>query len=94
MGRNVTVFGADNTMNDLKAFAEITLKHGGEWWKLEESENYSLHMSKTKFMIKNQVHYLSPVFQIFNSKGDRVFASTDRKTAYDKYENLCKGGAK
>ena len=80
-------------MNELKLFAEITLKHGGAWWKLEESENYSLHLSKTRFMVKGRENFLSPVYQIFNSKGDRVFASTDRKTAYNKYENLCKGGA-
>ncbi len=78
-------------MTELEKFAKITLEQGGEWFKLEESEFYSLHESKTKYMPKNYSYY-SPVFQIFDSKGKRVLAHTDYRTTYEKYRKLCKVG--
>ena len=80
-------------MTELEIFSEITIKHGGEWWKLEENESYSLHLSKTKYEVKGRVYYNPPVFQIFNNKGKRIFATENRLTAYQHYNNLCKGGA-
>lgn len=80
-------------MTELEIFSEITLKHGGEWRKLEESENYSSHESKTKFMVKGYTYYNPPVFQIYDKKGKRAFASTNQEEVFQKYENLCKGGA-
>ena len=80
-------------MTELEIFSEITLKHGGEWWKLEESKNYSLHLCKTKYMVKGHTYYNPPVFEIYNSKGKRMYASTDRKMAYAVYTTLCKDDA-
>jgi len=77
-------------MTELEIFSEVTLKHGGEWWRLEESERYSLYGCKTKYMYKHNYYYNPPVYQIFDEKGKRVFASTDYRTAYEKYTNLCK----
>ena len=77
-------------MTEFEIFSEITLKHGGEWWKLEESKNYSLHLCKTKYMVKHVFYYNPPVYQVFNKQGKRIFASTDRKTAYAVYTTLCK----
>lgn len=77
-------------MNELEIFAEITLKNGGEWWRLEESKECSLYCCKTKYMIKNNFYYNPPVYQIFDSKGKRIFASTDYRTAYKKFVEVTK----
>ena len=78
-------------MTELEIFAEITLKHGGEWWRLEKSKMYSLYMCKTRYEVNGRIFYNPPVYQIFAYNGRRVFASTDRKAAYGKFESLCKG---
>ena len=78
-------------MTELEIFAKVTLEHGGEWWWLEESENYSLYSCKTKYEVKHVFYYHPPVYQIFDKHGKRVFASTDYMTAYNKYAALCKG---
>lgn len=77
-------------MTDLEFFADITLKHGGEWWKIEESEDYSLYCSKTKYMIKHNYYYNPTLYQIFDSKGKRVFASTNYRMAYKKFTEMVK----
>lgn len=79
-------------MTELQIFAEVTLNHGGEWWLLEESESYSLYGCKTKFTVNHQTYYNPPVYQVFNSKGKRIYASTNYREAYNKYISLCNGG--
>jgi len=44
-------------------------------------------------MVKGYTYYNPPVFQIYDKKGKRVFASTNQEEVFQKYENLCKGGA-
>lgn len=80
-------------MTELEAFAKFTIEHGGEWWSLKESDSYTLCESKEKYIVKNQVYYNSPVFQIFDKKtGKRLFASTNYQHAYGKFQRLCKEG--
>ena len=74
-------------MTELQIFAEVTQKHGGEWWELEQGERYSLHACKTKYMVKGRVFYNPPVYQVFSAAGKRVFASTSYKVAYDAWKN-------
>lgn len=76
---------------DLQMFAEITLKNGGEWWLLEESENYSLYSCKTKYTANFHVYYNPPTYQVFNKAGKRVFTSSDYMPAFKKYKRLCEG---
>ena len=78
-------------MNELNLFAEITLRHGGEWWQLEESDDHTLCLceSKTKFVVNNRVYYNPPVFQVFDRRtGKRLFASTNYFSALEKYRQL------
>ena len=78
-------------MNELNLFAKLTLEKGGEWWQLEESNNYVLCESKTKFTIKHQVYYDQPVFHIFSRlTGKRLFASTNYFEAMNRYRQLVK----
>lgn len=76
-------------MGELNLFAEITLKNGGEWWQLEESDGYTLCESKTKFVVNHRVYYNPPVFQVFDRRtGKRLFASTNYFSALEKYRQL------
>ena len=82
-------------MNELNLFAEITLRHGGEWWQLEKSDDHTLCLceSKTKFVVNNRIHHNPPAFQIFDKKtGKRLFASTNYQHAYGEFQRLCKEG--
>jgi hypothetical protein len=74
-------------MTELQIFAEVTHKHGGEWWELEQGKHYSLHACKTKYMVNGRVFYNPPVYQVFNAAGKRIFASTSYKVAYDAWKN-------
>lgn len=80
-------------MTELQIFAEVTLNHGGEWWLLEESKSYSLYGCKTKFTVNHQTYYNPPVYQVFNGKGKRIYASTNYREAYNKYKELTKNAA-
>jgi hypothetical protein len=75
-------------MTDLETFADITFKQGGEWWKIEENEKYSLYLCKMKHMIEKYVYYDQPIYELFDSSGKRVFATADRIIAYQEYKKL------
>lgn len=75
-------------MSELEIFAEMTNNQGGEWSKLEDNENYTLYVSKTKYMSQHNYYYNAPVYQIFNNDGKRLYVSTDYKSAYGKYQNI------
>lgn len=75
-------------MTCLEIFAKFTLDNGGVWYQLEKSENYSMYKTQSKFMEKHSYYYSSPVYQIFDMQGNRVFASTNYKETYEEYKRL------
>lgn len=77
---------------ELQLFARITTENGGEWWELEANAKagYAIYMSKTKIETKGKSFYLSPVYQVFDTKtGRRVYASTDQNAARSEYRWYC-----
>lgn len=74
-----------DNMTELECFAKQTLEQGGEWWKLEEG----LYVCKTKQLINNYF-YDTPVYQVFNPEGKRLFTSTSYRLAYIYWENNVK----
>lgn len=71
-------------MTDLELFAKQTLEQGGEWYKLEDG----LYLSKSKYLVNNNYFYNTPVYQVFNTEGKRLFASTSYDAAYRFWVNL------
>ena len=73
-------------MTELEYFAKQTLEQGGEWYKLEgEFCKGGLYVSKTKYLVKNNYYYNSPVYQVFNNEGKRIMATTNYNSAYSYY---------
>jgi len=71
-------------MNDLELFAKRTIEQGGEWWRLEDG----LFVSKSKHLVNNNYFYDTLVYQVFNSDGKRLMASTSYFLAYEFWVNL------
>lgn len=73
---------------ELELFAKTTLEQGGEWFLLEQSEAVSLYESKTKWCYDGRNYFYNyPVFQIFNAKGKRLYATTSYTTACQYYNS-------
>ena len=68
-------------MNELEVFAKMTLEKGGMWALLEESDTLKLYKTQSTFLVKNNYHYDTPVFQVFDIAGKRKFASTSYDAA-------------
>lgn len=78
-------------MSELELFAKQTLEQGGEWYKLEgEFCKGGLFVSKTKYLVNNNYYYDTPVYQVFNAEGKRLFATTSYNAAYKYFCNNVK----
>lgn len=78
------ILKAEQPKTELELFAEQTIKQGGEWHKLEDG----LYKCFGKHMVGNNYVNDTPVYQVFNSEGKRVFASVSYTLAYSYYQNM------
>ena len=78
-------------MTELETYAQFALDNGGFWYPLEKSDNYTMTKSQNKYMVKHNYYYDSPVYQIFDAQGKRIFASTNYIATYEKYKRLVGG---
>ena len=73
---------------ELDIFAEMTLKRGGVWYRLDEKNGFSVYKTQDKYTERNYTGYTAPVYQIFNANGKRVFASTSFTETMMKFRQL------
>jgi hypothetical protein len=78
------ILKVEQPKSELELFAKQTLDQGGEWYKLEEG----LYESKSKHLIDNSYIYDTPVYQVFNSEGKRVFSTVSYTLAYNFWRNM------
>ena len=74
--------------SELEIFAEMTLKRGGVWYRLDEKNGYSVYKTQDKYTEHNYTGYTTPVYQIYNTDGERVFASTNFTETMMKFKQL------
>lgn len=74
--------------SELDIFAEMTLKRGGVWYRLDEKNGYSVYKTQDKYTEHNYTGYTTPVYQIYNTDGKRVFASTNFTETMIKFRQL------
>lgn len=74
--------------SELEIFAEMTLKRGGVWYRLDEKSGYSVYKTQDKYTERGYTGYTSPVYQIFNAVGKRVHASTNFTETMVKFRHL------
>ena len=74
--------------SELKIFSEMTIKRGGIWYLLDEKNGYSLYKTQDKYTERNFTGYTTPVYQIYNADGKRVFASTSFTETIRKFKYL------
>jgi hypothetical protein len=72
-------------MNELNIFSKMTLDTGGIWVAIEEtiSGSYTLYKTQSAYWERGYKFYNSPVYQIFNRAGKRVFACMNYAEAYE-----------
>lgn len=78
------ILKVEQPKSELELFAEQTLNQGGEWYKLEDG----LYKCFGKHLVGNNYVNDTPVYQVFNSEGKRVFASVSYTLAYSYYQNM------
>lgn len=74
--------------SELDIYAEMTLKRGGVWYRLDEKNGFSVYKTQDKYTERNYTGYTAPVYQIFNADGKRVFASTNFTETMMKFRHL------
>ena len=74
--------------SELEIFAEMTLKRGGVWYRLDKKNGYSVYKTQDKYTERNYTGYTTPVYQIYNADGKRVFASTSFTETMRKFKYL------
>ena len=74
-------------MNELEIFSSFTLKQGGIWYQLEESEYGGLYKTYSKYTDGRNYYNTTPVFQVFKD-GKRLFVSESYLLAYKVFNNL------
>lgn len=78
------ILKAEQPKSELELFAKQTLEQGGEWYELEDG----LYESKSKHLVNRNYIYGTPVYQVFNSEGKRVYASISYTLAYNFWRNM------
>ena len=80
-------------MTELEIFAKMTIEQGGIWIEIARTENSSheLYKTQTSYEYQYHIYYNSPVYQIFDRHGKRVFASLNYHEAMNHLMQL--GGA-
>lgn len=74
--------------SELDIYAEMTLKRGGVWYRLDEKNGYSVYKTQDKYTERNYTGYTAPVYQIYNTDGERAFASTNFTETMLKFRQL------
>ena len=74
--------------SELDIYAEMTLKRGGVWYRLDEKNGYSVYKTQDKYTERNYTGYTAPVYQIYNTDGERAFASTNFTETMMKFRYL------
>lgn len=75
---------------ELETFAKFTLSRGGIWYRLAECKGYSLYKTQDAIKETRETNYTTPVFQIFDKAGKRIFAGMNYKEAYNYFDAVCK----
>ncbi len=76
-------------MTDLENFSKFTIEEQhGVWIQLEESDTASLHKSQSTYCDGRNYSYNSPVYQVFDAAGKRLFVSTNYIEAVRYFERL------
>ena len=65
-------------MTDLELFAQQTILQGGIWYELEPG----LYKSQSWHEVRNNCVGDTPVYQVFDRSGKRLFASTNYISAF------------
>ena len=47
--------------SELDIYAEMTLKRGGVWYRLDEKNGYSVYKTQDKYTERNYTGYTAPV---------------------------------
>ena len=76
---------------ELEIFSERTLKNGGGWRLLESSPKCSLYKTYDAYESKYNYFRTPPVFQVFDSRGKRLFAGESYYGALTYYEEVKNG---
>lgn len=74
---------------ELEIFSEITLSRGGVWYMLAECKGYSMYKTQDAIKGTRETKYTTPVFQIFDKDGQRIFAGMNYKEAYNYFDTVC-----
>ena len=72
-------------MTDLEVFATYTIEHGGIWYELEPG----MYKSQMWHMTDGRNSYGdTPVYQVFDRSGKRIFASTNYIYALNRWKEV------
>lgn len=72
----------------LEMYTKMTIKRGGVWYRLDKKNGYSVYKTQDKYTERNYTGYTTPVYQIFNADGERVFASSSFTETMMKFKYL------
>ena len=61
--------------NELEVYARMTLDQGGIWARIEKSAAGALYSSQRKFSDGRHDFFSTPVYQVFDTNGERVLAT-------------------
>ena len=75
-------------MKELEMFSRFTLEQGNNWWELESSIKGSLHKSQRVYSDGRNDFYETPMYQVFDAKGKRVYVTPVYVDAFAKYRRL------
>lgn len=79
-------------MTVIESIAKEIIDNGGIFYKLEDDNGLRLCMTKTKYSDGRDFFYNSPMYQIFDKEGNRIFVTVSLDMAYKKYDDLKDGG--
>lgn len=71
-------------MTTLERIAKSINEQGGVFYPLANIDGYKLFVSKTRYLSGHNYYYNSPVFQIFDSNGRRVYTTQYLYYAFEK----------
>jgi len=75
-------------MTTLERIAKSINEQGGVFYLLANVDGYKLFVSKTRYLSGHNYYYNSPVYQIFDGSGRRVYVTQSLYYAYEKLDCL------
>ena len=73
---------------ECELFAEQALKNNGVWYLLGARAEGSWYKTQSWYLSNNNYYGDTPVYQVFDQYGRRVFASTNIYSAVAEFEKL------